>query len=379
MATPDFYEVLGIERNADSDDIRNAYRRLAMRYHPDRNPDNEEAADRFKQISEAYAVLSDPEKKQRYDTGGYDFAGAGNGAGGFQEVDLGDLFGEFFGGSAFRDAFGGGGFQRRGRTRNGPMPGSDLEYALEIDLEEAVGGCSREISFTGPVACDDCEGRGHEADGGLQQCPQCDGTGQIGDRRGAVFVGQTCNRCGGAGSTFSKPCKTCGGRGFSNKDRTVKVDIPPGIDYGQSLRLSGQGGVGRGGGRPGDLFVRIQVREHELFERDGRNLIVRLPLSFAQAALGDEVRIEAPGGTIMVKVPAGIQSGQVLRVAGQGVVALGRSDRGDLLCHVQVQTPTGLDQKQQERLRDFDQSLPEDSAAKKVFDRIGSFFKRVRG
>lgn len=365
-----FYKTLGVSRTAGADEVRGAYRKLAMKYHPDRNPDDEAAANRFKEVSEAYAVLSDDEKKQQYDRFGKT-AGSGGGSG-FQRADFGDVFGDWM--NQFDSVFGGSG---RSGSRTVAVAGDDLEYGLEIDLEEAISGGPQEISFSAQSACSDCEGKGHEAGGGPITCGHCKGTGVMQSGQGIIFLRQSCRYCGGTGATFSKPCGSCRGRGLEQKLRTLSVNIPAGIDNGQMLRLSQQGGAGMHNGPAGDLYVRIKVRPHELFEREGDDLIVQVPLSFAQAALGDNVQITSPDGTILLKLPAGVQSGQVLRVRGRGVTTPGRRRKGDLLCRIQVQTPTSLSKAQRSALQEFDQSLPPDKHLNSLLDRIGNFFKRA--
>ncbi|MGI9346189.1 MAG: molecular chaperone DnaJ [Gammaproteobacteria bacterium] len=361
----DFYQELGVSREASAAEIRSAYRKLAMKFHPDRNPDNEEAADRFKKISEAYAILSDPQKKQQYDMGG--FRNDGGFSGDFSDV-FSDLFSQF--GSAFQHS----GRQNR---HNSPVAGDDMEYVLEISLEEALSGAKKNIQFPATDTCTNCGGKGHEKDGGPEDCSHCDGQGQTRVSKGLFFMSQTCRRCGGSGQTFKNPCKTCGGRGVRQKKRKLEVNIPAGIAYGQSLRLTQQGGKGLRGGPDGDLYIRIKVKEHPLFVREDNDLITDIPLTFAQVTLGDKIKIKAPSNSFMLTIPPGLQSGQVLRIAGHGAPSLGGRPRGDLLCRIQVQTPENLNKEQKQLLKDFDQSLPENKRNRKWHERISEFFKQI--
>lgn len=370
MSKRDYYEELGLSKGASDDEIRTAYRKLAMQYHPDRNPDDAKAAERFKGISEAYAVLSDTDKRQRYDVGGFgagDFGAGGFGAGG---GNFSEVFGDFF--SQFDTMFGG----RQTRRGLSPERGADLEYVLEISLEDALAGTKKEVVFNADKACDACEGRGHEEDGGAVRCSGCGGEGMVRGGGGLAFVAQTCGRCRGTGQTFSKPCNRCRGNGVKSARRKLQVDIPSGIDHGQSLRLSNQGAAGARGGPSGDLYVRISVQEHPLFERDGSDLLTEIPLSFTQAALGESIEIKTPDGVLRIKVPAGIQSGQTLRVAGQGAPILRQDRRGDLLCRVQVQTPTKLTEPQKDLLRQFAEKSDSKSGTSWI-NRISRFFEAV--
>ena len=347
MAKRDYYEVLGVERSAGEADVKKAYRRLAMKHHPDRNPGDAAAEEKFKEASEAYEVLSDQEKRERYDRFGHagvEGAGSGFGAGGF--TDIGDIFGEVFG-----DIFGG------GRTRRGSRRGRDLEYTLDLTLEQAVRGDSVEIRVPTLATCEDCHGSGAKAGTSPSACPECEGRGQIRVSQGFFSLQQTCPRCRGAGRVILDPCPACHGRGRVEQRKTLAVKVPAGVDNGDRVRLPGEGEAGANSAPPGDLYVQMRVREHPIFTRDDTNLYCDVPLSFADAALGGEIEVPTLDGRVKVKVPPETQTGKLFRLRGRGAPAVRGGPTGDLLCRVVVETPVHLSEKQKEILRDFKTSL----------------------
>ena len=357
----DYYQVLGVERNADDATIKKAYRKLAMKYHPDRNPDNKEAEEKFKEIGEAYEVLSDADKRAAYDrmgheafkNGGMNGAGGG-GFGGF--TDPMDIFAQMFGGGfGGFGGFGGGGARRQADPRR---PGSDLRYDLDLTLEEAVRGCEKTLEIERMVPCDKCGATGSK-DGasGFKQCPTCHGTGVV-TRQSGFFVQQsTCPSCRGAGQTISNPCSHCHGEGRVHKDVKITLHVPPGVDTGTKLRSTGNGDAGVHGGETGDLYVFIEVKPHDIFTREGTDLHCTMPVPFAEAALGGVLTAPTLEGPAKLKLPAGTQSGTIFRLRNQGVPALKGSGRGDLLVEVQVETPTKLSSAQEKALKAFAESL----------------------
>ncbi len=357
----DYYQVLGVERNADDATIKKAYRKLAMKYHPDRNPDDKEAEEKFKEIGEAYEVLSDADKRAAYDrmgheafkNGGMNGAGGG-GFGGF--TDPMDIFAQMFGGGfGGFGGFGGGGSRRQADPRR---PGSDLRYDLDLTLEEAVRGCEKTLEIERMVPCDKCGATGSK-DGasGFKQCPTCHGTGVV-TRQCGFFVQQsTCPSCRGAGQTISNPCSHCHGEGRVHKDVKITLHVPPGVDTGTKLRSTGNGDAGVHGGETGDLYVFIEVKPHDIFTREGTDLHCTMPVPFTEAALGGVLTAPTLEGPAKLKLPAGTQSGTIFRLRNQGVPALKGSGRGDLLVEVQVETPTKLSSAQEKALKAFAESL----------------------
>ncbi|MBW2494786.1 MAG: molecular chaperone DnaJ [Deltaproteobacteria bacterium] len=349
MARRDYYEVLGVSRDVGDAELKKAYRAKAMADHPDRNPDDPAAEERFKEASEAYAVLSDPEKRRAYDRFGHAGVGAGGPGGGFQDFgDLGnfsDLFSDLFG-----DIFGGGGGrQRRGRGQRG----ADLRYNLSIDLADVVEGIQAQIKIPKMRPCESCSGSGAEAGTQPEMCPSCNGSGQVILQQGFFRISRPCEGCGGAGEVVQHRCRDCRGAGRIESEQTISVTVPPGVDDGTRLRLTGEGQAGISGGPPGDLYVVIALKPDERFEREGANLHCAVPVSFPQAALGAEVEIDTLEGKAKLKVPAGTQSGKVLRMRGKGVSTLRSSSRGDLLAHVYVEVPTRLNARQRELLEEL--------------------------
>ncbi|MCF7708351.1 MAG: molecular chaperone DnaJ [Verrucomicrobia bacterium] len=355
MAKRDYYEVLGTERGADAEEIKKAYRKLAIKFHPDKNPGDKQAEENFKEIGEAYEVLSDPQKRAAYDQYGHDAfdarkRGFGGGGGGFH--DPFDIFREVFGGggggSIFDDLFGFGSSMDGGTNR-----GADLRYDLEIDFLEAALGCEKDVKISKLDECDRCRGSGAESGSGRKTCSTCAGRGQIVSARGIFRIAQTCPRCEGSGTIIEKPCKSCGGSGRREKTSTVKIRVPAGVDTGIRLRSVGNGEGGIQGGPPGDLFVVIHVREHDLFRREGDDLICEMPISIVQATLGAELEVPTLNGKANIKVPAGTQPGTIFRLRGKGVKNIRGFGTGDLLVRINVEVPTRLNHEQKERLKEF--------------------------
>lgn len=352
----DYYEVLGVGRNATEQEIKQAYRRLALKYHPDRNPGNKEAEEKFKEIAEAYQVLSSPELRARYDR--YGHAGAGAEAGfssgfpGFEEI-LSDLFGDIFGGRARR--------------------GADLRYDIEITLEEAASGLKTKIRIPRLETCEQCRGTGAAKGASPVHCPSCGGAGQIRYQQGFLSVSRTCPTCRGIGRVIRDLCQSCGGEGRLKRERTLDIKIPPGIDSGARLRLAGEGEAGEAGAPPGDLYVIVHIKEHPVFERRDANLYCNVPISFAQAALGAEITVPTLDGQQALQIPEGTQTGSVFRIKGKGMPILGGRGRGDLFVTVTVVTPTNLT-KEQRRLFEELAKLESKDQNESVFDRVRNIF-----
>jgi len=350
MTKRDYYEILGVDKSADAKALKSAYRKLAMKYHPDQNPDNAEAEAKFKEVGEAYAVLSDAEKKAAYDRFGHAAFENGMGGGGaspFGDMDPGDIFQDIF-----SQVFGGG---SGGRRRGGPQRGSDLRYDMEISLEEAFAGTETTINVPVMTSCGTCSGSGAEPGTRPETCPSCGGSGRVRASQGFFTMERTCSRCGGRGRIIQKPCKTCHGAGQVQEDRNLAVKIPAGVESGMRIRLSGEGEDGLQGGPSGDLYIFVSVCEHDLFERDGPNLYCRTPVSMVTAALGGEIEIPTiDGGRARVSVPAGAQTGRKLRLRGKGMPSLrGSGQTGDLYIEMFVETPRNLSGRQKELLREF--------------------------
>ena len=353
MAKNDYYEVLGVAKSASKDDIKKAYRRLAMKNHPDRNPGDDKAEARFKQASEAYEVLSDDQKRSAYDQfghaglGGAAGGGAGPGAGGF-----GDIFGDIF-----SDIFGGGGMGGGGRQR--AMRGSDLRYDLQLDLETAVDGDTVEIRIPTLEECGACDGKGAEPGSEVDTCGTCQGVGQVRIQQGFLSIQQTCPDCHGNGKRVRNPCRKCSGEGRVQSSKTLSVKVPPGVDNGDRIRLSGEGEAGEMGGPAGDLYVQINVRPHEFFVRDGNNLRANVPVDMITAALGGEIDVPTMNGKVNLRIPAETQSGRTFRLRGKGVKSVRTAAAGDLLCKVSVETPVNLGSRQRKLLEELQTSLEE--------------------
>ena len=376
MAKRDYYEVLGVQRGAAEADVKKAYRRLAMKYHPDRNPGDDSAEERFKEASEAYEVLSDEEKRARYDQYGHAGVDGMNGGAGFNGgnfTDLGDIFGEVFG-----DIFGGGARSRGRGGARGVARGADLRYDLDLTLEQAVGGDDVEIRVHAPAVCDACDGKGAAPGTSPTTCPDCHGRGEVRVSQGFFSLQQTCPRCRGAGRVILDPCRTCGGGGRVERANTLSVKVPPGVDEGDRIRLSGKGEAGVGGGPPGDLYVQINVADHRIFHREGRDLYCDVPLSFVDAVLGGEIDVPTLDGRIKLKVPAETQTGKLFRLRGRGVPALRGGPTGDLLCRVVIETPVRLSDKQKDLLRQFQDSLAEGEGRARHSPKETSWFQSVK-
>ena len=347
MSKRDYYEVLGVAQSATDGEIKKAYRRLAMKHHPDRNPDDKHSEQRFKEASEAYEVLSDTDKRAAYDQFGHAGVEANGGGAGFSQGSFSDIFGDVFG-----DIFGGG-----GRNQSSVQRGSDLRYTLELSLEQAVRGDTVEINVPVLSTCEDCDGSGARPGTSRTSCPDCGGSGQIRVAQGFFSLQQTCPRCRGAGSIIKDPCRTCGGAGRVERRKTLSVKIPAGVDNGDRIRLSGEGEAGFNGGPPGDLYVQVSVREHPIFVRDGRNLYCDVPISFVDATLGGELQVPTLDGKVKLKIPAETQTGKMFRIRGKGVTPVRGGATGDLMCRVAVETPVQLNAEQKDLLRRFKASL----------------------
>jgi molecular chaperone DnaJ len=342
----DYYEVLGVERQADGQVIKSAYRKLAHSYHPDKNPGDKQAEERFKEASEAYAVLSDPDKRARYDRFGHRNGGGFEdfGFGGASASSINDIFGDIFG-----EMFGGGGRRTRARTR-----GSDLRYHLEISFEEAAFGTTARITIPRAQMCDVCRGSGAKPGTGPRTCPTCGGAGEIRLTQGFFSIARTCHQCQGSGRVIVDRCESCGGAGARREQATVEVKVPPGVDTGTRLKLGGEGeSAPVPGGSPGDLYVVVQVREHPVFRREDTEVLCEVPISFAQAALGTTIEVPTLEGAAKLKIPGGTQTGKVFRLKGKGIPALQGGGRGDQHVRVFVETPTHLTKEQRELLERF--------------------------
>ena len=376
----DYYEVLGVSKGASDDEIKRAYRKLAKKYHPDMNPGDKEAEAKFKEVNEAYSILSDSEKRARYDQFGhagvdpnYGAGGPGGGFGGFDmgDIDLGDIFGSFFGGG-----FGGFGGSASGR-RNGPQKGESLRASLTISFEEAAFGWEKEINLNRTEECEACHGSGAEPGTTAETCPDCRGTGvvRVQQRTGGFAFSSTapCSRCRGTGKIIHTPCKACGGSGSVKKTKRVTVSIPAGIDDGQAISLRGQGNAGKNGGPAGDLIVAVHVKPHPQFHRDGTTVLYEQPVTFYQAVMGAELEIPTIDGKVKYNLPAGTQTGTTFRLRGKGIPELRGRGRGDQYVTVRVQVPTSLNGEQKEALRAFAEAMgedvPEESGLKGFFDK----------
>jgi molecular chaperone DnaJ len=370
----DYYEVLGVDKSSSKDEIKKAYRKLALKFHPDRNPDNAEAEAKFKEASEAAEVLLNEEKKSRYDQFGH--AGVDQNAGGFGAGgdfgDLGDIFGDIFG-----DFFGGGGRGRGGRRSRG-RPGHDLQVPLEVDFAEAAFGVEKTLTIHRQAECETCHGSGGKSGAGPKPCGSCHGTGEIRRQQGFFTVATTCPTCQGQGQVISDPCNSCRGEGRKRKKVELEVKVPAGINAGQRLKLSGEGDSGAQGGPSGDLYVVIDLQSHEIFERDGFDIYCEVPVSFSQAALGAELSVPTLTGRVEVKIPHGTQSGKKMRLKGKGIQKLGGHGTGDQIIIIHVETPTKLSNEQEElfdKLAQFDQEGHSNPMSRGFFDKVKDLFQ----
>lgn len=368
MDKRDYYDVLGVSKSSDDKEIKKAYRRVAMKYHPDRNSDDPDSDDKFKEASEAYEILSDEDKRAAYDR--YGHAGVdpqmGAGGAGFQG-NFSDIFGDVFG-----DIFGGGG----GRGRGGPQRGSDLRYTLDISLEDAVKGTTVKIKIPTLVSCEPCDGSGAKPGSSPTPCSTCGGAGQVRMQQGFFQVQQTCPNCRGAGKMISDPCNSCHGAGRTEETKTLSVKVPPGVDTGDRIRLSGEGEAGPEGGPPGDLFVQMSVQDHPIFERDGKHLYCEVPITFADAALGGELEVPTLDGRVKLKIPAETQTGKLFRLRGKGVKPVRGGTVGDLLCRAVLETPVQLTKQQKEMLEQLRETM--DAAGDKNSPKQTSWFEGVK-
>ncbi|WP_132999824.1 molecular chaperone DnaJ [Luteimonas arsenica] len=369
MSKRDYYEVLGVGRNATEDELKKAYRRCAMKHHPDRNPGDAAAEAAFKECKEAYEVLSDGGKRRMYDQHGHAAfehgMGGGNAGPGFGGADMGDIFGDIFG-----NIFGGGG-------PRGPRRGADIGYVMELDLEEAVAGVERRIELPTLVECEPCKGSGSE-DGTLETCDTCQGHGQVRFQRGIFSMQQPCPSCHGRGKTFRTPCPACRGNGRVEEEKVLQVKVPAGVDTGDRIRLSGEGEAGPSGTQPGDLYVEVRVREHAIFQRDGDDLHCEVPIRISQAALGDTVRVPTLGGEAEIRIPAETQTGKVFRLRDKGVKSVRSRAPGDLYCKVVVETPVNLTAEQRELLDRFEATFVGDGA-RRHSPKSSTFVDGVKG
>lgn len=360
----DYYEVLGVDRSADADQIKKAYRKLAMQFHPDKNPGNQEAEEKFKEAAQAYEILSNPEKRAQYDRFGHSAFQGGAGGGGFQNAE--DIFSQF--GDLFSDFFGGG-MDSRSSRRSGPQRGADLRYRLEIQLEDVVKGTKKEIKFDTEENCEACSGSGAEKGSSPVTCPTCGGRGQVVRSQGFFQMASTCPQCRGEGQLIKNPCKQCSGEARVRARRRIEVDIPPGVDSGTRLRVSGEGEGGYRGGPPGDLFVELMVAEDSRFERDGVDLHTSTPVPYLSLILGGEIEIATVTGRQKIKIPKGSQPGEKIRLVGEGVPSLRGSRRGDLYCLLKVSLPESVSKEEEKLLRQLAdlQGLKVGSAKNKFF------------
>ena len=380
----DYYDVLGVDKSADATAIKKAYRKLAMKYHPDKNPGDKEAEEKFKEINEAYEVLSDETKRRNYDQFGHEgvngqgFGGAGGfggqGFGGFDDI-FGDIFGDMFGGG-----FSGGSRQRR----RGPERGADIKQRVNISFEEAAFGKKVQVKINRSEECDQCHGSGAKPGTSKKTCPTCHGSGQVQSVQrtpfGNIASTRTCSTCNGEGEVIDSPCSKCHGKGSIRKTKTIEVDIPAGIDNGQMIKLGGQGELGTRGGPRGDLYIEVNVQSHPLFTRDGYDVYLEMPITFAQATLGDKIQVPTLDGKVEYEVPEGTQTGKVFRLKGKGIPKLKSNVRGDQYVKVTVEIPKKLNEKQKELVREFAKECGQEvhQRQKTLSDKIDNFFKNLK-
>ena len=378
MSKRDYYEVLGLSKGASADEIKKGYRSKAKELHPDRNTSDPSAESKFKEANEAYDVLKDPERKAAYDRFGHAaFEGGMGGGGGQRQGDFSSAFSDVFD-DLFGDFMGGG---QRGGGRSRASRGSDLRYNLEISLEDAYSGLQKSINVPTSVQCSPCNGSGAAGGSEPSTCPTCSGMGKVRASQGFFTVERTCPSCSGMGQVISNPCSSCGGQGRSNKDRSLSVNVPAGVETGTRIRLSNEGEAGLRGGPAGDLYIFIEVREHKIFQRDGTGLFCRIPVSMSGAALGGDIEVPTmDGGRSRVKIPAGSQSGRQMRLRGKGMPSIKSAQKGDMFIEIAVETPVNLTSKQRELLREFE-ALSEDNnpESKSFFSSVKSFWDTMKG
>ncbi len=375
MSGKDYYKILEVEKNATAEDIKKAYRKLAMKYHPDQNKDNPAAEEKFKEVSEAYEILKDDQKRaafDRYGSAAFDGSmGGGAGGGGFGGFNAGafsdifeDMFGEFMGGRGGKG----------GQTR-----GSDIQYTMELTLEEAFKGKESTIKIPLNEECDTCKGSGAEAGTSAEQCGTCKGSGRVRQQQGFFTIERTCPTCSGQGTSIKSPCKKCSGQGRTRKDKTIKVKIPAGVENGRRIRLNGEGEAGIRGGARGDLYILIGIKPHKLFQRENANLYCRVPITVTKAALGGDLEVPTIEGTsAKVKIPPGTQTGQQFRIKGKGMSIMRSESRGDMFIEIFVETPVNLDKKQQDLLKQLDTSLASEKSGNKHSPQSSGFFQKMK-
>jgi molecular chaperone DnaJ len=381
----DYYTTLGVSRNADETELKKAYRKLAMQFHPDKNPDNKDAEQKFKEINQAYDTLKDPQKRAAYDRYGHEAyesgmgSGGGAGAGGFDFTsNFADIFEDLFGDFGGRGRRGGGG---AGGQPTGAARGADLRYNLEVTLEEAFRGKQPTITLTTSVTCNSCDGSGAEKGTAPENCPTCNGAGKIRAQQGFFTIERTCHTCQGAGKVIKNPCRSCAGTGKTRKERSLNVSIPAGVEEGTRIRLANEGEAGFRGGPNGDLYIFISVKPHKIFRRDGANLFCKVPLKFTTAALGGSIEVPTiEGGRVKVNIPAGTQSGHQFRLRGKGMSILRSQSRGDMYIEVVVETPVKLSKKQKDLLQQFEAEAPADSnpESEGFFTRVKEFWEDLK-
>lgn len=367
----DYYEVLGLNKNASENEIKKSYRKLAKQYHPDMNPGDKNAEEKFKEVNEAYAILSDPDKKAKYDQFGHDAfdpsMGGGAGFGDFGGFDFGDIFSSFFGGGAGSSQ----------RNKNAPRRGEDIQYRVTINFEEAAFGCKKDITYARVEKCSDCGGNGASKGTSPETCPVCGGTGQVkSSQRTAFGIFQSthaCDNCRGMGKIIKSPCKNCSGKGYVKIQKKLGISIPAGIDNGEYLRISGQGNDGRNGGPAGDLLIAIAVRSHQIFERDGSNIYCEIPITFIDATLGGEIDVPTLESSVKYNIPEGTQTGTQFTMKGLGITSARTGRKGDLIFTVNVEIPKGLNDKQKQLLREFAAE-----SGQKNYSKHQSFFKKIK-